>query len=254
MRHRVAPALAARFTLSLPDLPGYGASAAPESNAAHAPYDKRSMAQALVELMAALGHERFMTAGHDRGGRVAYRLALDHPARVTRLATLDIIPTGEMWRTMDMTMAMKTYHWLFLAQPAPLPERMIGAMPVAYLEWTLASWTKTKNLSAFAPDALAHYRAAYVEPHIHALCEDYRAGATTDLAHDKADRAAGRTIDCPMLAIWGDAGIPDETSAPLATWRQWATNVEGRAINSGHFLAEENPDETAKALLAFFAA
>lgn len=254
MWHRVAPALAARFTLIMPDLPGYGGSAAPEADAAHAPYDKRSMAKALVELMATLGHERFSLAGHDRGGRVAYRLTLDHAARVERLATLDIIPTGEMWRGMDMTMAMKTYHWLFLAQRAPLPERMIGHMPEAYLEWTLASWTKAKNLSAFTAEALAHYRAAYVEPHIHALCEDYRAGATTDLAHDNADRAAGRTIDCPMLAIWGDAGIPDETSAPLATWQRWATKVEGRAIDSGHFLAEENPDDTAKALLAFFTA
>ena len=254
MWHRVAPALAARFTLIVPDLPGYGASAVLEANAEHAPYDKRSMAKALVELLAALGHERFSLAGHDRGGRVAYRLALDHAARVERLATLDIIPTGEMWRTMDMTMAMKTYHWLFLAQPKPLPEQMIGRMPVAYLEWTLASWTKAKNLSAFVPEALAHYRAAYAGPHIHALCEDYRAGATTDLAHDNADRAAGKTIDCPMLAIWGNAGIPSETSGPLATWRQWATKVEGRAIDSGHFLAEENPDETAKALLAFFTA
>ncbi len=254
MWHRVAPALAARFTLIIPDLPGYGASAAPASNAAHAPYDKRSMAKALVELMAALGHERFSLAGHDRGGRVAYRLALDHAARVTRLATLDIIPTGEMWRSMDMTMAMKTYHWLFLAQRAPLPEQMIGHIPAAYLEWTLASWTKAKNLSAFAPEALTHYRAAYVEPHIHALCEDYRAGATTDLTHDNADHAAGRTIDCPMLAIWGDAGIPSETSGPLAVWRRWATKVEGRAIDSGHFLAEENPGETANALLEFFTA
>lgn len=252
MWHRVAPALARHFTLIVPDLPGYGASAAPEANADHAPYDKRSMAKALVELMDALGHGRFSLAGHDRGGRVAYRLTLDHAARVERLATLDIIPTGEMWRAMDMTMAMKTYHWLFLAQPAPLPEQMIGHMPAAYLDWTLASWTKAKNLAAFATEALAHYRAAYVEPHIHALCEDYRAGATTDLAHDKADREAGKTIDCPMLTIWGDAGIPSETSGPLAVWRQWATKVEGRAIDSGHFLAEENPDETAKAMIEFF--
>jgi haloacetate dehalogenase len=254
MWHRVAPALAERFTLVIPDLPGYGASSAPEANRDHAPYDKRSMAKALVELMTALGHERFMLAGHDRGGRVAYRLALDHPARVERLATLDIIPTAEMWAGMDMKMAMKTYHWLFLAQPAPLPEQMIGRMPIDYLEWTLASWTKARNLSAFAPEALAHYRAAYVEPHIHALCEDYRAGATTDLAHDNADRQAGKTIDCPMLAIWGDAGIPGETSGPLDTWRRWATKVQGCAIDSGHFLAEENPDETAKALLTFFTA
>ena len=252
MWHRVAPHLARHFTLVIPDLPGYGASETPDADASHAPYDKHSMAKAMVELMQTLGHEKFLLAGHDRGGRVAYRLALDHPARVSRLATLDIVPTGEMWHAMDMKMAMKVYHWQMLAQPAPLPEMLIGNAPIPYLEWTLGSWTKAKNLSAFDERALAHYRAAFAGAHIRASCEDYRAGATTDLAHDDADLAAGRTIDCPMLAVWGAAGIPADSSGPLGIWKRWASNVDGRAIDSGHFLAEENPDETAAALVEFF--
>jgi len=253
--HRVAPKLADHFTLVMADLPGYGASAAPEPDENHAPYDKRSMAKGMVDLMAALGHSRFRLAGHDRGGRVAYRLTLDHPTAVERLATLDIMPTSEMWQAMDAKLALKTYHWMFLAQPAPLPETLIAHEPAFYLERTLASWTMAKDLSAFDPAALDHYRAAASQPvRIRAFCEDYRAGATTDLAHDEADRAAGRTIDCPMLALWGSGGFPSQTAGPLDVWRRWATKVEGRAIASGHFLPEENPDETAAALLAFFRA
>ncbi|MDI1345713.1 MAG: alpha/beta hydrolase [Pseudolabrys sp.] len=248
--HRVAPVLAQRFSLVVPDLPGYGASAAPPADVDHAPYDKRSMAKAMVEVMQSLGHERFRLAGHDRGGRAAYRLALDHPSRVERLATLDIIPTAEMWRSWDRAMAMKAYHWTFLAQPAPLPEMLIEKAAVAYLEWKLKSWAKT---DAFDPRALDHYRAAFCDnAHIHAHCEDYRAGATVDVAHDDADLAAGRTIDCPMLALWGSGGFPSQTSGPLDIWRKWAPKAEGQAIDSGHFLPEENPDATATALLEFF--
>lgn len=251
--HRVAPALARRFSLVIPDLPGYGASAAPQADANHAPYDKRSMAKAMVAVMQSLGHERFRLAGHDRGGRVAYRLALDHPARVERMATLDIVPTYDMWHAMDRAMAMKIWHWTFLAQPAPLPEMLIEKAPVAYLEWIMASWTKARNLSAFDPRALDHYRAAASGPaHIHAHCEDYRAGFGADLANDEADRAAGNTIACPLLALWGAAGIPSETAGPLKIWRQWASRADGKAIDSGHFLPEENPDATASALLEFF--
>lgn len=250
MWHRIAPALAQRFSLVIPDLPGYGGSASPPGDANHAPYDKRSMAKVMVEVMQALGHEKFRLAGHDRGGRVAYRLALDHPAHVERLATLDIIPTAEMWRGWDRAMAMKAYHWTFLAQPAPLPEMLIGKAPAAYLEWKLKSWAKT---NAFDPRAFDHYRTAFCDSaHIHAHCEDYRAGATVDIAHDEADQAAGNTIACPMLALWGSAGIPSETPGPLAIWRQWAPLCEGKPVNSGHFLPEENPDATAAALLGFF--
>ena len=251
--HRVAPALAQRFSLVIPDLPGYGASAAPPADAHHAPYDKRSMAKAMVAVMQALGHERFLLAGHDRGGRVAYRLALDHPARVERMATLDIVPTYDMWHGMDRNMAMKAWHWPFLAQPSPLPEMLIEKAPIEYLEWIMARWTKAKNLSAFDPRSLEHYRTAFADPaHIHAHCEDYRAGFGADLANDEADRAAGNTIACPFLALWGSAGFPSETFGPLDIWRQWAPRVEGLPVDSGHFLPEENPDATATALLEFF--
>jgi haloacetate dehalogenase len=212
------------------------------------------MAAVMVELMEELGFVRFGLAGHDRGGRVAYRLALDHPGRVERLATLDIIPTYDMWHGMDHTFAMKVWHWLFLAQPAPLPETLIGKAPLEYWNLKSASWTKAKSLACFDPRALAHYHAFFQDPsRIHATCEDYRAGATSDLAHDEADRAAGNKIGCPTLVLWGSAAIPSETASPLATWRHWANDVRGEAIDSGHFLCEENPDATAAALLAFFA-
>lgn len=253
MWHRVAPALAEKFTLVIPDLPGYGWSAAPEADRNHAPYDKRSMARVMIEIMDDLGHREFCLAGHDRGGRVAYRLALDHPRRVERLATLDIVPTYDMWTGMDRNMAMKVWHWPFLAQPAPLPEMLISKAPVDYLEWKMASWTKAKNLSAFDPRALDHYRAGFSDPvRIHAHCEDYRAGQAADFVNDETDRKAGRTIGCPLLALWGARGIPNETGGPLDIWRQWAPKAVGLPIDSGHFLAEENPADTARALTDFF--
>src|SRR5471030_2618525 len=253
MWHAVAPALAEHFSLVIADLPGYGWSAVPESGDGHAPYDKRSMAKAMVEVMEKLGHARFRLAGHDRGGRVAYRLALDHAAKVERLATLDIVPTYDMWHGMDSKMAMKVWHWPFLAQPAPLPEMLIEKAPVDYLEWKMASWAKAKNLSAFDPRALDHYRASFSDPlRIHAQCEDYRAGRYADLANDEADRAAGNTIACPLLALWGGVGIANETGGPLKIWRQWAPQARGQVIDSGHFLTEENPQATAMALLDFF--
>jgi haloacetate dehalogenase len=254
MWHRVAPALGKHFSLVIADLPGYGWSAAPTSRPDHAPYDKRSMANVMIELMEKLGHIRFHLAGHDRGGRVAYRLALDHPERLLKLATLDIIPTSEMWRRMDRKMAMKVWHWPFLAQNYPMPELLISRNPVEYLDWKMASWAKSKDLSSFDPRALAHYRAFFSDPlRIRATCADYRAGATTDLANDEADRAAGKKITTPMLALWGVAGIPGE-SGPLDIWREWANDVSGQPIDCGHFLPEENPDATAASLLKFFRA
>ena len=255
MWHCVAPVLARRYSLVIPDLPGYGWSAIPQADKNHAPYDKRSMAKVMIEVMEKLGHVHFRLAGHDRGGRVAYRLALDHPGRVGRMATLDIVPTYDMWHGMDRNMAMKVWHWPFLAQPEPLPEMLISEAPVEYLEWKMASWTKSKDLSAFDPRALEHYRAAFSDPmRIHAHCEDYRAGRYADLANDEADRAAGKTIACPLLALWGGVGIANETGGPLAIWQQWAPQAQGWPIDSGHFLTEENPDTTAAALLDFFAA
>lgn len=255
MWHRVVPALASRFHIVIPDLPGYGWSAAPAPGRDHAPYSKRAMAEALVALMEQLGHAHFTVLGHDRGARVGYRMALDHPGRVDRLAVVDIIPTLSMWHGMDRARALQVYHWAFLAQPHPLPETMISHDPRHFLDWTLASWTAAKDLSAFDPRALAHYRAAFGSPdHIRAACEDYRAGATIDLAHDEADRAEGRQIDCPVLALWGAHGIPSRGATPLDAWRVFAPKVQGQAIEGGHFLPEESPEALVLSLLPFLAA
>jgi haloacetate dehalogenase len=255
MWHKVAPALAQRFTLVIPDLPGYGWSAAPAAGPDHAPYTKRAMAAAMIDIMSSFGYAQFNLAGHDRGGRVGYRLALDHPGRLARLATLDIVPTFAMWHDLDARLAYRIWHWTFLALPAPGPEDVIGRDPVAFWNWKSAPGTKDKSLAPFDRRALAHYHAFFSDPlRIHATCEDYRAGRTTDLAHDEADRAAGRMIAAPLLVLWGDSGIPSETKSPLDTWREWATDVQGFPIDSGHYLPEENPQATAAALMDFFAA
>ncbi|MFL6820370.1 MAG: alpha/beta fold hydrolase [Bradyrhizobium sp.] len=255
MWHRIARQLAESFTLIVADLPGYGWSDMPESNADHTPYTKRAMAQTMVEAMEQLGHVHFALAGHDRGGRVGYRLALDHPGRLSRLAVLDILPTYDYWMRMDRLYALKIYHWSFLAQPFPLPETLIGANPDFFLRFKMASQTKSKNLDPIDERALEHYLAAFRDPsRLHAMCEDYRAGAYADFDIDKADRDAGKKITIPLLAIWGDAGIASAAATPLESWRGWATNVSGAPVDSGHFLPEENPDVTAKALSDFFSA
>lgn len=252
MWRRFAGELARRFTVVIPDLRGYGASSVPDSQGGVG-YTKRVMAEDVISLMGAQGFHKFRIAGHDRGGRVAYRLALDHPDKVERLATLDITPTAEMWRGMNAARAMKIYHWLFLAQPAPLPETLIAAASQAYIDHTLASWTATNSLDCFA-DALPEYRAAFADPQrIHAMCEDYRAGATLDTAADEADLAAGRKIEPPLLALWGESGIPAAGESPLDVWRRWARDVRGQGLPGGHFLAEEAPEATLRALLDFFA-
>ena len=259
---KVASKLAERFRVVVPDLRGYGWSGVPEVAADHRQMSKRVMAADVVTLMDELGYERFALAGHDRGARVGYRLALDHPGRLTKLAILDIVPTADMWAKMDAAFAMKTYHWFFLAQPAPMPETLISKAPVEWLEHTLASWTKARDLSAFGRKELAHYRAFFTVPErIAATCEDYRAGATIDRALDEADLAAGRRVDVPTLVLWGAAGIPadgpDTADRPamLAAWDAWmapGTPLSGHAIDCGHFLAEEAPEATAAALAAFF--
>jgi haloacetate dehalogenase len=254
MWHKVAPKLAERFTVIVADLPGYGWSDMPESDADHTPYTKRAMAKVMVEAMEQLGHVHFALAGHDRGGRVSYRLAFDHPGRLSKLAVLDILPTYEYWARMDRVYALKIYHWAFLAQPYPLPEKLILGDPDAFLKEKLRSWTKSKTLDPFDPRALAHYLAPFRDPsRVHAMCEDYRAGAHADFEADKVDRDAGNKITVPMLALWGNAGIAAAAATPLDTWMQWATKVTGSPIDSGHFLTEENPDATARALLEFFA-
>jgi haloacetate dehalogenase len=250
--HRVAPALATRFTVVCADLRGYGDSGRPRSDPAHRAYAKRTMAEDQLEVMASLGFERFAVVGHDRGGRVAYRLALDHPERVTRLAVLDMVPTLETWARMDRRGALASYHWLFLAQPPDLPERLIGSDPGYFLKWTLGSWAARPD--AFDARAVAEYERAFRDPAvIHATCEDYRAGATLDIEADAADRGR-RRIRCPVLALWGERRPQERDWDPIAVWRDWASDVRGHAIISGDFLAEEAPAETLDALEAFLAA
>jgi haloacetate dehalogenase len=249
MWHRIAPELARHATLVIADLRGYGASSAPSSDAAHATYSKRAMAEDCLAVMRALGHTRFAVAGHDRGGRVAYRLALDHPEAVAALIPVDIIPTGEAWRRANAEWALRAYHWPFLAQPSPLPETLIGKDPAYYVEHTLRSWSKTRDLSPFAPEALQHYRALLQQPaRVHAVCEDYRAGAGIDRELDDADLAAGRKIACPTLVLYASHYL---AGSPLDVWRAWCSDVSGAAVDSGHFLAEENPKDTLAALVSF---
>jgi haloacetate dehalogenase len=251
--HRVAPKLAGRFRLIIPDLRGYGASSIPQTVPDHSTMSKRAMARDIIDIADQLGLPSFFLCGHDRGGRVAYRLALDHPQRVARLMTLDIVPTWDMWHRMTRDLAMKSFHWSFMAQPFPWPEEMIGRDPVGWLNHKLALWGGSGDLSVFAAEALAEYRAFFSEPaRIHATCEDYRAGATYDLAADEADRAAGRRITCPTAVYWGDKGIPGETGGPLPIWREWCDNVTGGSIACGHFLPEEAPEDTASKILDFF--
>jgi haloacetate dehalogenase len=252
--HHLAVELAKTHRVICPDLRGYGWSAAPKSERG-ALYSKRAMGTDIIALMEALGHVRFGVIGHDRGARVAYRLALDHPGRVERLVLLDILPTLSMWEGMNAARALQVYHWSFLAQTAPVPENLIKADPTGWLEHTIASWTRTKNLKSFSPVAMKSYIDSFNDPsRIHAACEDYRAGATIDLDHDKADRDAGKTIGCPVLVLWGDSGIPAAGASPLDLWRAtFAPRATGHAIISGHFLPEENPGETLAALKPFLA-
>ena len=247
MWHLVAPRLAEEFTVVCPDLRGYGDSSKPQTTSDHEPYSKRAMARDQIEVMRRLGFERFAVAGHDRGGRVAYRMALDHPETVSRLAVLDIIPTGEHYRRTDMSFALGYYHWFFLAQPFDLPERLIGADPDYYYLARRAS-----SSLVFAPEALADYRRCWNDPAtIHAMCEDYRAGATYDFALDEADRGQ-RRIECPLLALWGSKGPVGTWYDVLSLWRDWAGDVRGRAIESGHHIPEEAPDDTYQELRDFF--
>ena len=239
MWHAVAPLLAESHTVVAADLPGYGGSEPVASGS------KREMAQVLVRAMSELGIERFSIAGHDRGARCAYRLALDHPERVERLSVLDIVPTAEMWRRADKQFGLVDWHWFFLAQPEPFPERLIAAAPDAFYF--------RGDRSRFHPEALADYLAAVHDLDvIHAMCQDYRAGATVVHEHDEADLAAGRRIECPVLVLWAGHDELGRWFDVLGTWRRWANDVEGRAIEAGHFLAEEQPAEVAAELRTFF--
>ncbi len=253
MWHRVALRLAPRFRLVLPDLRGYGDSAKPPGEPGHANYSKRRMAADLAALMRQLGHERFFVAAHDRGARVAHRLALDHPQRVARLCLIDIAPTLDMYDATDMAFARAYYHWFFLIQPAPLPERLIGADPKFYLHTSLGGWG-SQGLGYLEPQALADYERCFgTSEGIHAACEDYRASAGIDLEHDRASRAAGERIGCDLLVLWGERGVVQRLFDPLALWRAQCTGaVSGHAMPAGHFIPEELPEATAQALSDFF--
>lgn len=245
MWHEVAPLLAEEFTVVATDLRGYGDSSKPPTDEEHTPYSKREMALDQVSVMETLGFDAFFVAGHDRGGRCAYRMALDHPGRVLKLATLDIIPTYEAFRRADMYFGLGYWHWFFLAQPYDGPERLISADP---------DWFLTRGRpDVFAPEASEEYRRCLGDPRtVHAICEDYRAGATADFAHDEEDLLSGKKIECPVLALWGGLGNLEEWYDVLGIWRDWAREVRGRPLDCGHFLAEEAPEETFSELRAFF--
>jgi haloacetate dehalogenase len=243
---KVAEGLARDFTVVAPDLRGYGGSTKPPSSDDHETSSKRAMAHDAVALMARLGFERFDVAGHDRGGRVAYRLALDHPQAVRRLSILDIIPTGEVWARADRRFALGYWHWPFLAQPHPFPETLIAADPEHFFF--------RRGFDGVDPEAYADYAAAANNPAvIHAMCEDYRAGAGFDRKLDEEDKLAGRTIDRPVQVLWGKRGALEAWYDVLSIWREWAPDVRGQAVDCGHFIPEEKPAETLALLRGFFA-
>ncbi|MFO1127778.1 MAG: alpha/beta hydrolase [Rhodospirillales bacterium] len=250
--HKIAGRLANRFTVVCSDLRGYGASGKPPSDATHAAYAKRTMAIDQVELMGTLGFPRFQLVGHDRGGRVAHRLVLDHPERVSRVAFLDIVPTRTVFATVDKAVATGYYHWFFLIQERGLPEHLIGADPDFYIRHKLNQWSGPDK-SVFGDEAIAAYLEAFRDPAaIHASCEDYRAAASIDLEHDEAD--IDRRIRCPVLVLWGEHGLVHRSYDPLAIWRERAVDVRGGALPCGHYLPEECPEETLAALDDFLVA
>jgi len=249
--HRVAPALAQHRTLVAADLRGYGDSSKPLGEPDHANYAKRVMALDVLRLMRQLGFDRFDVLAHDRGARVAHRLALDHPRAVRRLALLDIAPTLAMYEQTTEAFARAYWHWFFLIQPAPLPERLIEADPAAYLHDVMGR--RSAGLAPFDPRALAEYQRCLALPgSAHGLCEDYRAAAGIDLEHDRADRGAGRLLQMPALALWGAQGVVHRCFKPLDEWRRVAREVEGEALPCGHYIAEEAPEALLARVIPFF--
>jgi haloacetate dehalogenase len=252
----VAPLLARRFAVVCADLRGYGASGKPPSTPDHAPYSKSEMALDMIRVMSALGYPRFAVAGHDRGARVAYRMALEHTDHVEHLAVLDIIPGSEAFQRADSRFALSFWPWSVLSQPAPLPELLIAGAEDAIMDDALSRWGS--DAGSFPPEVREAYVAALRDPETaRAICEEYRAGATLDVARDRKDREAGRLIQCPTLVLWSEGGALDTwyrgAGGPLGIWRDWAVDVTGRAIPGGHFFPEANPAETQAELRAFFA-
>jgi haloacetate dehalogenase len=250
MWHAVAPRLAAEFTVVAADLRGYGRSSRPPVGEDHAGYGKRAMAADQVALMERLGFGRFAVAGHDRGARVVHRMCRDHPDRLTRAAVLDIVPTLHVYDHVDRGLAEAYYHWFFLSRPPELPERLIGADPQYYLRRCLSSWSRRGG--AFSEEVVAEYTRYFTDPAtIAATCEDYRAGASVDLDHDREPTR----VRCPLLVLWGGDGFVGQHYDVLDVWRAHAADpalVQGEALPCGHFLPEEVPEETYRALRAFF--
>ena len=250
----IAPRLAETHRVIIPDLRGYGDSDAPSDDEKSETYSKRRMARDIADLMDHLGLDQCDILGHDRGARVAYRFALDHPERIGKLGIIEIVPTGDFWASWGADLAMKGYHWTFLAQPAPMPETLIAADPVGYLDWTLKSWTLGKSLDVFPPKALDAYRRQAADPaRIHAMCSDYRAGAGFDRALDEADKAAGRKIAAPIMFLYAEGGFPAQSGDPAALWQGWADDVTAQSCTSGHFVMEENPQAVLDCFTPFFA-
>ncbi len=251
--HKVAPLLAAHYTLVMPDLRGYGDSDKPASAPDHAPYSKRVMALDALHLMRSLGFERFFVCGHDRGGRVAHRLALDHPQAVARLMLLDISPTLTMYERTTQDFATLYYHWFFLIQPEPLPETLIASNPGFFLRTKLGGWG-SGDTTFFDPRALAEYERCFTPAAVHAMCEDYRAAASIDLQHDRADAQTRKGIDCPLYVLWGERAVVNKLFTPVADWQACSrSSVTGRTAVTGHYIAEEAPALLSAQIQKFFA-
>ena len=250
--HRVAPRLAQHFTVVACDLRGYGDSSRPQGDPDHANYSKRAMAADMVAVMRSLNFETFSVLAHDRGARVAHRLALDHPQAVERMALLDIAPTLAMYEQTSDAFARAYWHWFFLIQPAPLPERLIEADPAAYVRDVMGK--RSAGLAPFDPRALAEYQRCLALPGAaHGICEDYRAAATIDLEHDRFDRDAGNRLALPLMVLWGEQGVVGRCFDPLAEWQRVAADVQGGALPCGHYIAEEAPDTLLERVLPFLA-
>ncbi len=249
MWHKIAPQLAENFTVIIPDLRGYGDSDKPAGIANHYNYSKRVLAQDQIEVMTQLGYEEFYLVGHDRGGRVAHRLTLDYPNKVKKLALLDIAPTYQMYTETDQEFATAYYHWFFLIQPFPFPETLINHNSDFFLIHCLQSWSKNK--SPFSSEAMEEYLRCFRDPQtVHGTCEDYRASATIDLEHDRKDM--DKKIECPLLILWGNKGVIEKKYDVIESWKKRAINVQGQALNCGHFLPEESPEKTYQYIHDFF--
>ncbi|WP_320036296.1 alpha/beta hydrolase [Halarcobacter sp.] len=252
MWHKVADELANSFYIVCPDLRGYGDSSKPKGLENHENYSKKTMAKDMIELMQHLGYDEFFVAGHDRGARVTHRLCLDYPKNILKACVMDIAPTYHMFKNTDQDFATGYYHWFFLIQPDNLPETMIGSNPAFYLEEKLKRWSDKEVTydKKFNKEAIKEYIRCFDKDSIHATCEDYRAAASIDMSDDKKDRK--RKIDTPLLVLWGKKGFVNKTYDVLKVWKDYATDIQGKTLECGHFLPEEKPKEVIEELKNFF--